>query len=236
MPKKHNRKRILITGAAGFLGSHLCDRFVEEDFHVIGMDNLTTGEMQHIEHLFHLPNFEFYHHDVSKFVHVPGPLHYILHFASPASPIDYLKMPIQTLKVGFIGDTPSAGSREKQKCANTSRLHIGSLRRPLGFATERRVLGKRQPSGSTRRLRRGETLSRSHDYGLPQRPWTGNPNRQDIQYLRPKNAFTRRTRLANLHLSSATRQRSHCFRRWKTNPIIHLCHRSDRRYLPLVDA
>ncbi|MCK9481834.1 MAG: SDR family oxidoreductase [Bacteroidia bacterium] len=98
-----NRKRVLITGAAGFLGSHLCDRFIQEDYHVIGMDNLITGDLRNIEHLFKLPNFEFYHHDVSKFVYVPGELHYILHFASPASPIDYLKIPIQTLKVGSLG-------------------------------------------------------------------------------------------------------------------------------------
>ncbi|MFN8306096.1 MAG: UDP-glucuronic acid decarboxylase family protein [Ferruginibacter sp.] len=96
-------KRVLITGAAGFLGSHLCDRFIREGFHVIGMDNLITGDLKNIEHLFKLPEFEFYHHDVSKFIHVTGPLDYILHFASPASPIDYLKIPIQTLKVGSLG-------------------------------------------------------------------------------------------------------------------------------------
>lgn len=97
------RRRVLITGAAGFLGSHLCDRFIREDYHVIGMDNLITGDLANIEHLFKLENFEFYNHDVSKFVHVPGKLDYILHFASPASPIDYLKIPIQTLKVGSLG-------------------------------------------------------------------------------------------------------------------------------------
>ena len=96
-------KRILITGAAGFLGSHLCDRFIKEGFHVIGMDNLITGDLKNIEHLFKLKEFEFYHHDVSKFIHIPGELDYILHFASPASPIDYLKIPIQTLKVGSLG-------------------------------------------------------------------------------------------------------------------------------------
>lgn len=97
------KKRILITGAAGFLGSHLCDRFIKEGYQVIGMDNLITGDLQNIEHLFPLSDFEFHHHDVTKFVHVAGTLDYILHFASPASPIDYLKIPIQTLKVGAMG-------------------------------------------------------------------------------------------------------------------------------------
>jgi dTDP-glucose 4,6-dehydratase len=97
------RKKVLITGAAGFLGSHLCDRFIREEYHVIAMDNLITGDMRNIEHLFHLPQFEFYHHDVTKFIHIPGELDYIMHFASPASPIDYLKIPIQTLKVGAMG-------------------------------------------------------------------------------------------------------------------------------------
>jgi dTDP-glucose 4,6-dehydratase len=97
------RKKVLITGGAGFLGSHLCDRFIKEDYHVIAMDNLITGDLRNIEHLFKLPNFEFHHHDVSKFIHVSGKLDYILHFASPASPIDYLKIPIQTLKVGSLG-------------------------------------------------------------------------------------------------------------------------------------
>ncbi len=96
-------KRVLITGAAGFLGSHLCDRFIKEGFDVVAMDNLITGDLRNIEHLMKLKEFEFYHHDVSKYVHVSGPVDYILHFASPASPIDYLKIPIQTLKVGSLG-------------------------------------------------------------------------------------------------------------------------------------
>ena len=121
------KERVLITGAAGFLGSHLCDRFVKEGYHVIGMDNLITGDLRNIEHLFHLEDFEFYNHDVSKFVHVPGELKYILHFASPASPIDYLKIPIQTLKVGSLGTHNLLGLAKDKKArilvASTSEVY-----------------------------------------------------------------------------------------------------------------
>ncbi|MES3017079.1 MAG: UDP-glucuronic acid decarboxylase family protein [Bacteroidota bacterium] len=126
-----SRKRILITGAAGFLGSHLCDRFVQEDFHVIGMDNLITGDLRNIEHLFPLENFEFYHHDVSKYVFVSGDLDYILHFASPASPIDYLKIPIQTLKVGSLGIHNLLGLARSKK----SRILIASTSEVYGDPT-----------------------------------------------------------------------------------------------------
>jgi len=128
------RKRILITGAAGFLGSHLCDRFIKEDYHVIAMDNLITGDLKNIEHLMKLENFEFYHHDVSKFVFVPGELDYILHFASPASPIDYLKIPIQTLKVSSLGTHNLLGLARVKKArilvASTSEVYGDPLVHP----------------------------------------------------------------------------------------------------------
>jgi dTDP-glucose 4,6-dehydratase len=128
------KERVLITGGAGFLGSHLCDRFIKEGFHVIAMDNLITGDLRNIEHLFKHPDFEFYHHDVSKFVHVPGELKYILHFASPASPIDYLKIPIQTLKVGSLGTHNLLGLARAKKArilvASTSEVYGDPLVHP----------------------------------------------------------------------------------------------------------
>ncbi len=127
-------KRVLITGGAGFLGSHLCDRFIKEGYYVIAMDNLITGDLKNIEHLFKHPNFEFYHHDVSKFVFVSGQLDYILHFASPASPIDYLKIPIQTLKVGSLGTHNLLGLAKEKKArilvASTSEIYGDPLVHP----------------------------------------------------------------------------------------------------------
>ncbi|MFT7032788.1 MAG: dTDP-glucose 4,6-dehydratase [Cyclobacteriaceae bacterium] len=129
-----NKKRVLITGGAGFLGSHLCDRFLAEGYKVIAMDNLLTGSLNNIEHLFKEKEFEFYHNDVSKFVHISGDLDYILHFASPASPIEYLKMPIQTLKVGSLGTHNLLGLAKSKKAriliASTSEVYGDPLVHP----------------------------------------------------------------------------------------------------------
>jgi len=127
-------KTVLITGAAGFLASHLCDRFIEEGYKVIGMDNLLTGNLANIEHLFPNADFTFYNHDITKFVHVPGNVDYILHFASPASPIDYLKMPIQTLKVGALGTHNLLGlakaKNSRMLVASTSEVYGDPLEHP----------------------------------------------------------------------------------------------------------
>lgn len=128
------QKKILITGAAGFLGSHLCDFFIEKNYHVIGMDNFITGDIANIQHLFHLKNFEFHHHDVSKFVFLPGNLDFILHFACPASPFDYLKMPIQTLKVSSLGTHNLLGLAKEKKAriliASSSEIYGDPLVNP----------------------------------------------------------------------------------------------------------
>jgi len=120
-------KKVLITGAAGFIGSHLADRYLKDGCHVVAMDNLITGSLKNIEHLFPQQHFEFYYHDVSTFVHIPGDLDYILHFASPASPIDYLRMPIQTLKVGSLGTHNLLGLAKEKKArlliASTSEVY-----------------------------------------------------------------------------------------------------------------
>lgn len=169
------KKRVLITGAAGFLGSHLCDRFIREGYHVIGMDNLITGDMKNIEHLFKLEDFEFYHHDVSKFIHVPGELSYILHFASPASPIDYLKIPIQTLKVGSLGTHNCLGLAKSKKArilvASTSEIYGDPLvhPQPEEYWGNVNPVGPRGVYDEAKRFQEAMTMAYHNFHGLETR-------------------------------------------------------------------
>ena len=168
-------KRVLITGAAGFLGSHLCDRFINEGFDVIGIDNLITGDLANIEHLFKLEEFDFYHHDVTKFVHVPGDLDYILHFASPASPIDYLKIPIQTLKVGSLGTHNLLGLAKEKKAriliASTSEVYGDPLVHPQteDYYGNVNTIGPRGVYDEAKRFQESITMAYHRFHGLETR-------------------------------------------------------------------
>lgn len=168
-------KKVLITGAAGFLGSHLCDRFIKEGFYVIAMDNLITGDLKNIEHLFPLEQFEFHHHDVSTFVHLGGKLDYILHFASPASPIDYLKIPIETLKVGSLGTLNLLGLAKEKNArilvASTSEVYGDPLVHPQneGYYGNVSPIGPRGVYDEAKRFMESITMAYHRFHGVDTR-------------------------------------------------------------------
>jgi dTDP-glucose 4,6-dehydratase len=169
------KKRVLITGAAGFLGSHLCDRFIKEGYRVVAMDNLITGDLKNIEHLFPHEDFEFYHHDVSNYVHVAGDLDYILHFASPASPIDYLKIPIQTLKVGSLGTHNLLGLAKAKNArlliASTSEIYGDPLVHPQdeSYYGNVNTIGPRGVYDEAKRFQESLTMAYHRFHGLETR-------------------------------------------------------------------
>lgn len=168
-------KRVLITGVAGFLGSHLCDRFIQEGYRVVGMDNLVTGDLGNIEHHFSNKNFEFYNHDVSNFIHVSGDIDYILHFASPASPIDYLKMPIQTLKVGSLGTHNCLGLAKVKNArilvASTSEIYGDPLVHPQSedYWGNVNPIGPRGVYDEAKRFQEAITMAYHHYHHLETR-------------------------------------------------------------------
>ena len=171
----NNSKTVLITGAVGFLGSHLCDRFIAEGFRVLGMDNLITGDLKNIEDLKDSEQFSFIHHDVTTFVEVPGPVDYILHFASPASPIDYLKIPIQTLKVGSLGTHNLLGLAKDKKAriliASTSEVYGDPLVHPQKetYYGNVNTIGPRGVYDEAKRFQESMTMAYHRFHGLETR-------------------------------------------------------------------
>ena len=182
-------KRALITGGSGFLGSHLCDRFIAEGFEVICMDNLLTGNIENINHLMPLPQFSFYHYDVTKYVHISGPIDYILHFASPASPIDYLQMPIQTLKVGSLGTHNLLGLAKAKKAtfmiASTSEVYGDPLEHPQSETYWGNVnpIGPRGVYDEAKRFQEAMTMAYHNYHGI------------DIRIVRIFNTYGPRMRI-----------------------------------------
>jgi dTDP-glucose 4,6-dehydratase len=168
-------KKVLITGVAGFLGSHLCDKFLSENFYVIGMDNFITGDEDNIRHLDKNNNFQFIEHDVTEFIKIEGTLDYILHFASPASPIDYLKIPIQTLKVGSLGTHNLLGLAKAKKAriliASTSEVYGDPLIHPQSeeYYGNVNTIGPRGVYDEAKRFQESITMAYHRVHGLETR-------------------------------------------------------------------
>ena len=181
-------KRVVITGAAGFIGSHLSEALLDRGYSVVGIDNLLTGDLPTSRTCANR-DFEFIKHDVTNYIDVDGPVDFVLHWASPASPIDYLELPIPTLKVGALGTHKALGLAKAKGARVRARLDLRGLRRSARASAEGNLLGQRQPDRPARRLRRGQALRRSDDDGLPPLPRPRHEDRPHLQHLRPAHAL-----------------------------------------------
>jgi len=192
----------VVTGGAGFLGSHLSDYLLAKGHQVVCLDNLITGNLANIEHLAGKPNFKFIKHDVTEFIYLPGPVDFIFHFASPASPIDYLELPIQTLKVGALGTHKALGLARAKKArfllASTSEVYGD----PLVHPQPETYWGNVNPIGPRGVYDRGQAFRRGHDGGLPSRPRCGHQDRAHFQHVWTPDASPRRTRGPRVHRTS----------------------------------
>ncbi len=217
-----NQMRIVVTGAAGFLGSHLSDRLLAEGHEVVAVDNLITGHVRNIAHLMGNRAFRFLHHDVTEYIFLDGPVDAVLHFASPASPIDYLQIPIQTLKVGALGTHKALGLSRAKKArfllASTSEVYGDPARPPAAGE----LLGQREPGRPARLLRRGEALRRGDDHRLQELPRRRDADRPHLQHLRPADAGQRRAHRPVAHQPGARGRAPHGLRRRLADPLFLL--------------
>jgi dTDP-glucose 4,6-dehydratase len=210
--------RTVITGGAGFLGSHLCERLLADGHEVVALDNFLTGTPRNVEHLMEHDGFRLIKADVTEYVHVPGPVDQVLHFASPASPIDYLELPIETMKVGSIGTLHTLGLA-KEKGA---RFLIASTSETYGdpqvHPQPETYWGHVNPGRPPRGLRRGQALRRGPHHGLPPPPPGRHRDRADLQHLRPPHAPQRRPRHPDLRPPGPGRRAAHRRRRRQPDP------------------
>jgi nucleoside-diphosphate-sugar epimerase len=193
MAEEREMKRILVTGGAGFIGSHICHRLLDEGCRVIAYDNLLTGSMKNIATLLGHPRFEFQHYDVTNFLYVDGDLDAILHFASPASPADFERLPIEILKVGSLGTHKTLGLAK----AKNARLLLASTSECYGdpeLNPQPETYWGIESDRNPRCLRRGQTFCGGDDDGLSPPSRRRRSDRSDLQYLRAEDATRRRSR------------------------------------------
>ena len=217
-----------MTGGAGFLGSHLCERLLHEGYSVLCLDDFSTGSPANVAHLAEIGPFRLVRADVTDFVHVVGDVDAVLHFASPASPIDYLRMPIETLKVGSIGTLHALGLAKEKGArfllASTSEAYGD----PQVHPQPETLLGPRQPGRAARGVRRGEAVRRGDDDGLPAHARRRHRDRADLQHVRPADAPRRRAGHPDVHPAGAARRADHGGRRRQPDPLDPLRRRPGR--------